>query len=178
MGSPKALMNIGDATMLEQACGPFLAVGAHLIVVTGFHAAEIEPAAVSLRASVIRNVAPGRGMASSIRTGVNRAGAADMVFVHPVDCPGVRAATLRMLLCTLKAFPNAHAVVPMYLGRGGHPVALDRVASGMMIARRGITLRDLLRRLGPATIRIETCDPAVVGDIDTPADAAAWRAQA
>ncbi|MBN1426472.1 nucleotidyltransferase family protein [Candidatus Fermentibacteria bacterium] len=178
MGSPKALITKEDTTLLQQASAPFRALGVHLLVVTGYHAGEVEAGAAVLQASVIRNVAPGRGMASSVRTGIRRAAEADVVFVHPVDCPGVLPATLQMLLGALEGFPNAHAAVPMYLGRGGHPVALDRVACGMMMARRQLTLRDLLGWLGPAVVRVETGDAAVVRDIDTPEDAAVWRIQA
>ncbi|MCU0610987.1 MAG: nucleotidyltransferase family protein [Candidatus Eisenbacteria bacterium] len=178
MGSPKALMIRHDLTLLEETIAPFAAVGARLMVVTGFHAKRVEPASRVLGATVIRNVAPHRGMASSVRTGLRNAGEDDLVFVHPVDCPGVRPETLRMLVGALQAFDGAHAATPLFRGRGGHPVILDRTARAVMLGtKHHFTLRDLLARLGPAVIRVETGDPAVLRDIDTREDAAAWLAE-
>jgi len=178
MGQPKALLIRGELTMLERSAAPFTALGARLRVVTGFHAELVEPLSRTLGAAVIRNVAPQRGMASSVRTGLRITDEDDLVFVHPVDCPGVRLETLRMLVGTMEAFPQAHAAAPLYRGRGGHPVILDRTARTLMLGtKRRLTLRELLARLGPAAIRVETDDPAVLADIDTDADAAAWLAE-
>lgn len=179
MGAPKALMAVGASTLLGMTVEPFAALGTTVCVVTGFHATAIEPHAQAMRAAVVRNPAPWRGMASSVRTGIRRVGAlSDAVFVHPVDCPGVKDTTLRMLLSALSAFPSAHAAKPTYRGRGGHPVLLDRTACSLMLSsKRHMTLHDLLTALGPAVLRVETDDPSVVLDLDTPDDASAWRPQ-
>ncbi len=169
----KATVRVGGQTLLDHAARPFVSIGARVVVVTGFFAEEVEPVCVAMGAVVARNVAPHRGMASSIRTGLRRVDE-DVVFVHPVDCPGVKPVTLQFLLSVLAGFPDVHAAVPLYRGKGGHPVLLDRVARHLMVHRRDLTLRDLLAALGPGVVRVETDDPSVLLDIDTEADARAW----
>lgn len=176
MAAPKPLVARGGVSLLDEAAAPFIAVGARVVVVTGFHADLVEPYACALPAVSVRNTAPARGMASSVRTGLRRTFGADVVFVQPVDCPGVRPHTVAMLVAALNAVPGAHAAIPLFQGRRGHPVALDRFARAMVLrARRHASLRDALARLGPSVVAVETDDPAVLTDLDTPEDVARWR---
>jgi len=164
--------------MLKRTCQPYLALGTAPLVVTGYAALEVEAHARAIGVPFVRNPAPSRGMDSSVRVGLRHiADNVDLVFVQPVDCPGVKPNTLRELASTLLAFPDAVGAKPIFQGRAGHPLVLCKNAWSVMLStRRRWNLRQLLRHFGPRVVRVETNDDAVILDIDTPADAKLWKA--
>lgn len=175
MKAPKPLLRGREATLLEEAASPFLPLGP-VVVVTGFHAHEVEHVARSMPVRVVRNPAAGRGMMSSVCTGLRAVGRTELVFIHPVDCPGVSPFTLRAMVATWAAFPWAHAVIPLASGVPGHPLLLDSRATSLALAARGpSSLHELLSRLGYAIVRVETGDPAVTRDLDTEDQLARYR---
>ncbi len=177
MGRTKALLDGAGGTMLKRACQPYLALGTSPLVVTGYAASLVETHARTIGVPFIRNPAPSRGMDSSVRVGLRRIHRnVDLVFVQPVDCPGVEPHTLQELASTLLAFPDAVGAKPIFRGRGGHPLVLSRTAWSVMLStRRKWNLRQLLHHFGPRILRVETNDAAVILDIDTPADAELWK---
>jgi len=117
------------------------------------------------------NPAPARGMASSVALGFAAiaGGPAAAAWLWPVDHPAVTAGTLRRLIAALAA-GGAEVARPCHLGRGGHPPLIARAvwpalaacgdhpdgARGVLRAARGVA--------------VEVDDPAVIRDVDTPAD--------
>jgi molybdenum cofactor cytidylyltransferase len=162
--------------MLQAACEPFLKIGVTPMVVTGFSAGEVEQLARELGVPFVRNQTPSDGMQSSIRVGLTAVESeVRLVFVHPVDCPGVASGTLEMLVSVLETCGEALAAKPVWRSRGGHPVLLRRDACTMFIDSGGrLNLRQFLASLGTRVLIVETEDRAVVRDIDTTEDIRVW----
>jgi molybdenum cofactor cytidylyltransferase len=167
-GVQKLLMPFGDSTVIGSVVGALAAAGvAPIIVVVGRDAEQIA-AAVGDRAQVVRNPDPGRGMLSSIQTGVTALPAEVSRFLIALgDQPRLRPADVVALLAAQQENRRGLAI-PVHEGRRGHPI----VASG--IYRRAIleldahqTLRDLVRARHHDCVEVVCDSDAVVRDIDT-----------
>lgn len=164
-GVAKACLATGDTTFLGRIAATARAGGVdELVVVVGPpFGAQVAALARALGARVVDNPAPERGMASSISLGFAALTAPiDAGFLWPVDHPWVSAATVRALIAVGEG-------VPTYRERGGHPPLVGRAhfaaLAGALDHADGA--RGVLRgRLA----RIAVDDPAVVRDVDLPAD--------
>ena len=136
MGRVKALLPLplgatGDCcSALEGLARLFRQLGiAHISVVTGWHAASIEPAAQALGLAVVRNPRPEDGMFSSVCAGLSALVGGDPalaetpVLLQPVDVPLVRPMTVQSLLEAHAADPEK-VLVPTLAGQEGHPPLL------------------------------------------------------
>ncbi len=144
---------------------------APVLVVTGFRHALIAGMLAGRPGVVtVRNPNPEHGMFSSVRTGV--AALPDALtgfFVLPADCPFVAPRTHAALLAAFARHGSARPVIPVHAGRGGHPVLLPASARQTILAAPpGATLRAVLGDLAPERLPVD--DPAVLTDLDTPAD--------
>lgn len=114
------------------------------------------------------------GPAGSLSFAVPRLGAVaadvDVVVVTPVDTPPAKADTVARLLAALAERPEILAARPSCRGRAGHPVALRRAALARYTEPAPPPLRDHLHALGPAVVDVDTTDPTVLIDLNTPAD--------
>ena len=170
MGRPKALLPLEGRTFLEVLLERFLLVGAApVLVVLGSAASEIRSGARLGPARVIVNPDPARGQLSSIHCGLDALlpGEVDALFIAPVDTPRVRVETLARMR---ESLPGRPLVVPACRGRRGHP-ALFSVS--LFPALRAAPLDQGARAIVHATrdrLEMETDDPAVLEDFDTPAD--------
>jgi len=87
------------------------------------------------------------------------------------DMPFIRTATIRAVA---KALESANLVAPVYRGRRGHPVGFGRIHAPALFKLAGDEgARAVLAASQP--LLIETDDPGVVRDIDSPED---WKAAA
>lgn len=190
MGRVKALLPLplageagregGAASPLALLAATFRQAGvADVTVVTGRHAASVEPAARTLGLAVARNPAPEQGMFSSVQTGLRAllaAGGAGPVLVIPVDVPLVRPLTLRALLTAAAQSPEA-VHLPTFAGKEGHPPCIPAAALPALAAYAGPDgLRGALAAL-PCR-RVPVPDAAMLEDMDTPQDYARLRALA
>ena len=126
----------------------------------------------STRLRIVHCAEHAEGMSATLRTGVERlprdaAGA----FVFLGDMPLIPPAILPRLAAAVAA--GAPAAAPCFDGERGHPVLFSgpllpqlRTVSGDQGAR------DVLRSLGGDLALVETDDPGVLVDIDTPGDLA------
>lgn len=169
MGEPKPLVewrgrpfvrHVVDA-LRDGGCDPVL-------VVEGAHAL---PEAAIAPARRVVHAGWADGPFSSLQAGL-RATGPGAVLVATVDRPHLRAATIRALL-------DAHADdrdavwQPEHGGTRGHPVLLPRaVRDEVLAATPGTTLRDVLERTAAPRRNVVVDDPAVLDNIDTPADLA------
>jgi len=170
MGRPKALVQMDGVPLLELVCTPYRRAGIRVLVITGFHAREVESLITRLGLKFIRNPAPWRGMISSVRTGLHALPRdVEQVFIHPVDCPGVTSHTLQSLSASLQAFPMAGGAKPTYNQRGGHPLLLTRTSWTRVLSKRCTDLRSMIAGSLEYMLRIEGDDAAVLNDFDTPA---------
>lgn len=146
-GSPKALARIGAETLAERAwrmlgwCDERIAVG---------KAADRLPLPFPLLDDGSELRAPIVGLAAGLRAARN-----DVCVALPVDCAAITADALQALAGEL-AVPQTGPLPGAYT-RAHLPEAEARIARGELS----------LRGLNP---RVLVLDPAVLADVDTPAD--------
>ncbi|RMG96655.1 MAG: nucleotidyltransferase family protein [Deltaproteobacteria bacterium] len=112
------------------------------------------------------------GPFSTLRAGLAALADDAAALVLTVDRPHLRPSTLAALLDVHRRTPDA-VVQPAYGGRHGHPVLLPSWACrALREACEARTLREFLRapNVAPARRFVEVDDPAVVENLDTPAD--------
>jgi molybdenum cofactor cytidylyltransferase len=172
MGRPKALLPAGDRTFIRRILESLRDGGvpeAVVVVRPGQDevTAEVEASGFG---RAVANPRADEGQLSSLITGldaIERPGV-DAVLVTLVDVPLIGVASVRLLLARAGVSP-APVLRAVHGGRHGHPVIFKRL------------LFDALRRADPAAgakavVRavpvddVETGDPGVVEDVDTPED--------
>ena len=103
---------------------------------------------------------------SSIKAGLMAAleEGADMVLLHPVDMPAVRASTLKSLL---KAMGESdEGLRPEFEGAPGFPVVLSREVAERFIESNAMQLDAALQAVKLRKVAVK--DPGVVVNINTP----------
>ncbi len=183
MGRPKGLCRrAGQArTFLQEVADLYATAGLPVAVVTtpqlvAPYAALFPPKAAPRW--IAREA--GGGTALSVAAALTElAAAATHLWLHPVDLPRVRPATLAALRAASLAEPDA-VIVPACEGVPGHPVVLPCAPfSDLRGAAPAGGMRALLlaraRGEGGHALRLLTlavADPGVIADLDTPTDAA------
>jgi CTP:molybdopterin cytidylyltransferase MocA len=173
MGSPKALLQIGEETFLERLIDVFSDACDKTVVVVGRHAEKIVSGTRNARkAEFIVNEAPERGQAWSLRCGLTAIGAgAKRAFFHPVDVPLVRAETI-LRMAELET--GAWLARPRCDGKRGHPVmAIGEAIAFFREMQEGSTARDVVHSLSDRTVYFDVDDAGILRDVDTPEDYAA-----
>jgi CTP:molybdopterin cytidylyltransferase MocA len=172
MGRPKALLPAGDRTFIRRILDSLREGGIPeaVVVVRPGQDEVIAEVEASGFGRAVRNPRADEGQLSSLITGldaIDRPGV-DAVLVTLVDVPLIGAASVQLLLARA-AVSGAPVLRAVHQGRHGHPVIFKRL------------LFDALRRADPAAgakavVRavpvedVETGDPGVVEDVDTPED--------
>ncbi len=167
MGSPKALLPFEGTTFLDRLIQTCNQSGEEVVVVLGYHEAEIR-AGVRCTARFVRNPDPARGQLSSMQCGLAVIPGAAMFI--PVDLPAVNPLTVHALL--LEFSKGQYPVVaPRFDGRHGHPVCIARcVVEELLALPTTAQARDVIRKYRPQTLFVDVEDAAVLHDIDTPVE--------
>lgn len=203
MGEPKALLQVGERTLLEHHLALFSGA-ATVVVVTGPHHALIAAQVAALDAAKVllaHNPCVDDGPFSSLRLGLRaleplrpagsevsalaeRGGrsapgapgrARRPVLVLPVDMAPLTGLDVAGLVAAAVA-PGVFAALASHEGRDGHPVVLSPAAvAEVQQGPADRTLRDVLAAAGAAVVRVPTRVAAVLDDLDTPADLARHR---
>lgn len=170
MGQPKALLSIGEETVLEWLVERIEKAGLSPVVVTRQELAFDCLSRLAGRPVVI-NPNPEAGRTGSLQVGLahvlDAIGAKKRfgVIIAPVDRPGFSDETLARLVAA------EGCVKPAMGGRGGHPIRLTEAEVGAIMAASGSTpLNELIQ---PA--HFEVADPHLHFNLDTPADAEALQ---
>jgi molybdenum cofactor cytidylyltransferase len=181
MGTSKALLPLGDKPLLVHVIEAIVSAGGiePIVVVTGHQADEIAKILRPLPVHPVRNPAYATGgMLSSIQSGVAAvAGKADAFFIVLGDQPMVRPETLRQMA---DAWRDSHprVLLPAHGGKHGHPILLAAAgAEEIRSLPADATLKSYTTKYSEHTLELAIDDPAILCDIDTPADyqAAAQR---
>ena len=179
MGSiPKALIKKGDKTFLELFC---LAVGQvrpiELIVITGYHADEIELYLNSIEGApknlqVVRNPEPDKGQASSVRIGLEALNSNyDVLIMALSDQPYIGIDELRLLLAQFQQrSANQEIVMPIVNGQRGNPVLFSRKVVDEILSTPNMVCRVFMDQYPQLIRNFETENTAFIQDVDTPAD--------
>lgn len=169
-GALKALLKLGDDTVVERAVKAHLAAGIQDVrVVLGCRADEVAAAVGHLGVGVVKNRHFERGMFSSVQAGVaslkpdTRA-----FFIMPVDVPLVDPSTIQVVLAVFEENPRG-VVHPVYRGRKGHPPLIpgNYIPEIMASAAPPDGLRGILKSHEAEARGVEVDDEAVLLDMDT-----------
>jgi CTP:molybdopterin cytidylyltransferase MocA len=174
-GVAKALLPHPAGSYLAAIAATARAVGLvdAVVVVGAPFGDEVAAYARQLGLRVRVNPAPERGMASSVALGFAAiaGGPAAAAWLWPVDHPAVRAATLRRLVAAFdEGEAGTEVARPRFRGIGGHPPLIARAVWPALAACAGRAdgARGVLRAARVAAVEVD--DPAVIQDVDTPAD--------
>lgn len=173
MGAFKPLMPFQGRPLIAHGIEAFVAAGVDpVVVVTGYRAGALEEALRAYPVRCVRNPTYARtDMLASICVGLRALTDYDAVCVLPCDLAPLRAETVVRLIDAFEK-TNAPVANPGYLGRPGHPPLLSREAAEAACRYRGDGgLRAALQPFAARAVVVETGDPGVLADLDTPADA-------
>lgn len=165
----KLLATLPDGRcVIEAAAANLRAACGHVIAVARRDSQLLE----TLRAAgceVVINERADEGMGTSIAAGVAASAEAGGWLIALGDMPAIQPATIRAILGERPA--EDVIVMPAFNGRRGHPVRFARchgAALGALEGDRGA--RSVVERYAQHLVILETTDPGVLADIDTPAD--------
>ncbi len=172
MGTPKALLDYRGETFLDRLVRVMGKATNSVIVVLGYHAAQIR-AGIRSQAHFVINPAPERGQLSSLKTGLAALppDAEGFAFI-PMDCPAVREDTVGLLCDSFRARePETLFVIPRFKDdRGhhrGHPVfATTRIAQELLALPPDGQARDVVHRHVSRTQYLDVDDAGILTDID------------
>lgn len=167
MGEFKPLLPLGGSTIIARTIQTLKEAGAApVLVVTGYNSAVLEEYLAGQDILLVKNEEFARtDMLASLKLGLSSLpGGWGRVFLGPADSPLASPKTLTRML----AVP-ARAVCPLCGGEKGRPLLLDREAAAQVLAWNGPGgLRGLLDSGALEEVRLETGDPGVLLDADTP----------
>ena len=194
MGAPKALLRYPPGPegepLVRRVARALIGGGASSVLVVGGPdetGQEIASAVADLEAvSTVINPEPGRGMLSSVQTGVRQAMALPRrgpcappttpaaFLVCPCDLPQLTAAHVAPLLEAWDGEETA-IVVPTFGGKRGHPTLFGgKWASEVLtLDPRKYGLNALLKRHAGRLREVPLPDDAILRDADTPSE---WQA--
>jgi molybdenum cofactor cytidylyltransferase len=145
---------------------------AEMVVVLGHEASAVAAALAGRRFHAVRSN-PDAPLFASIHAGLTAAHALNHfanVLLQPGDHPHVAAATLSAIAAAHAQSP-AQAIVPEYLGQGGHPVLIPPpVVRRLLDENCPLGLGQFWRENPQLCRRILVDDPDIQRDVDTPAD--------
>jgi len=175
LGTPKALVLLGDSLLVDRGIGLLRDGGCDgVTVVLGAAAAAVRAAGDLAGVRVVEHEDWADGMGSSLRAGLRALPeSVDGVVVALVDQPLIGAPAVRRLADALRG--GADAAVATYEGAPRNPVAFARtVWDEAIAAATGDTgARAFVRAAGDRVVRIRCEDVGSPVDIDTSDDLAA-----
>jgi len=177
MGRNKLLLPWGETTVLARTLANVEASVAHdLVVVTGHERERIVPLAAMAGVATVHNHDYAQGMLSSVQVAVRALPAAsEAILVVLGDQPMVAPASINRLL-TAYAGSAAGLVAPVYNGRRGNPVLIDRRYFDELLALPPDDApRALLGRHANDLLAVPVDDEAILYDLDRPEDYDRWR---
>jgi|SRR5713226_1768928 len=173
MGSPKALLSVGEKTFIEQIVSSLkkTKVG-QIVVVLGHNADRLKPKIEPLLVTLVLNPDYSKGQLSSLGAAIRSlqtdSAQVDGVLVHLVDHPFIDSALVDKMID--RFFESKRLIViPTYKGKRGHPVLLSSALFPELLAAPLDQGAKVVVRAHPdETLELETEDQGVVIDVDTP----------
>ena len=176
---PKALLKRGGLTLLKcllDAVRPFNPV--EFIAVIGFHGDAIEHALAQMDSPfsrsirLLRNTAPERGQASSVRLGIEALQSNfDVLLIALSDQPAITTAEVSQLLSAFsQRSAGTEILLPMVQGQRGNPVLFSKQALQSIVAVPDLSCRAYMDSHAEQVQVWHTDNAAFVCDVDTPQD--------
>jgi molybdenum cofactor cytidylyltransferase len=168
MGTPKALLPLGDETFLSRLIRIFSSCCQSVCVVLG-HDPD------SIRAGVPQNVPVeyvvnqeyALGQLSSLQCGLRRVGNdSEAVLFCPVDVPAFEASTPRLMIDRYRPGTDL-LVVPRYQGKHGHPILIaSALISEFLDLPNTSQAREVVHAQVARTRYVDVSDPGILKDVD------------
>jgi len=154
-----------EGTILDASIKNALQFCSRIILVTGFHAQELQTRySNNPRITLVHNADYQHGLLSSVICGA-RAVKSEYCFITHGDLPCIRAEVFR----TLWPLRYNGSILPYYQGIPGHPILVARRYLQQRLNHSdGSSVRQAL--LSGRHQRLELEYPEIIFDIDTPAD--------
>lgn len=172
MGCLKALLPLGDQSVLSRCVHTLLDGGAmDVTVVTGHRSEDVSAEAARCGARAVMNPDYKQGMFTSIRQGVQALPRdAEGFFLLPVDIPLVRSSTVRSLMLTfLKRQPAI--IYPRFNGERGHPPLINASLIPAILDDDGHDgMRGVLARFESDACDKDMPDSHILNDMDIPTE--------
>jgi molybdenum cofactor cytidylyltransferase len=181
MGFPKALLPYPrpdgtESTFLERLLEVLGRSRAEpIVVVLGHEAARIKSGiggASIGKARLVVNERYREGMLTSILAGIDAVeeSSAEGALILPVDHPDVRPEIVDLLIDRFERSPHP-VVLPVFQGRRGHPVLFSRqVFQEIRRAPESVGARQVVWDHQKDLLEVESRDPGIGLDVDTPGD--------
>lgn len=154
-------------TMAERVVLNFQRAGVKdIVIVTGYQAEQMEKKLQHYGVTFLRNESYGTAqMIDSAKIGMAYLqGQCDRILFCPVDVSFFKAETVKKVLEQKGAF-----VVPVYQGKGGHPVCIDDSLIPMILGYQGDRgIKGALYSLEIQPVRVDVEDEGALSAIDTP----------
>ncbi|PTL83269.1 NTP transferase domain-containing protein [Vitiosangium sp. GDMCC 1.1324] len=167
MGYPKALIeHEGGRSFLQSLVSTFGKAGCSVIGVIGKDAEAVREQHPAVH--LVENEQWQDSQLGSVKTGLEAAfeDGADLVLIHPVDMPALRASTLKSLIKALG--DSVEGIRPEFESAAGFPIILSRsTAERLRSMDSGETSLEGAVK-GLQLRRIPVKDPGVVVNINTP----------
>jgi molybdenum cofactor cytidylyltransferase len=173
MGSPKALLKIGDKSFAQQIVDTLIASRVlDIVLVLGADAEAIQTQLNWFEGKTVINEEWEKGQLSSVLMGLHVVEQQDLhgVLVWPVDRPLV---SWHVIVGMLHQFWTKHKqiVVPIYKGRRGHPVLFGKdLFHDLECAPMDKGARKVLQDHPSDVLEYQTEEEGVVMNIDSPED--------
>jgi CTP:molybdopterin cytidylyltransferase MocA len=182
MGRPKLILPVSGIPLIARVVAALLEGGADRVVVVGPPLAEpgagaLLEAAEGQGAEVVVAARPPLDMRSSVEIGLahlSKGPEPSAILITPGDLPGLgRMAVARVIEASTR-FPG-RIVLPRHDGKRCHPLLLPwALASEIPRLPTGVGVNALLAAHPNSMVAVEVDDPAILDDIDTPADYERW----
>jgi len=163
LGTPKALINMGNSTLVGWLASRIQDTGARIVIVTREEIADEIRSSVG-NTPVIVNENPESGRTGTIQIGI-RHFMDDVeedirVLVVPVDRPGFSDSTLHTISSsTVSSSPSNH-------GRGGHPlIVCEEDITRILSSAPDVPLNEIVK-----SVKVDVEDKHLHLNIDTPED--------
>lgn len=176
---PKCLLRLQGVPLINRHLIALSGGGIdEVVVVTGYHHADIEPAVETFPVTVVRNPNPEAGQQSSVRLGLETLGTKfDLILVVLADQPLLGSAELTELIAAFKRRPPGAAIVyPEVKGQRGNPVVFSgEVIADLLATNQKIGCRKFIDDNPLLVHKHLTDNDRFILDIDTPEDLAAFE---
>ena len=170
MGAFKPLLPFGRRSVVETCVSNLLEAGAsEVVVVVGHRGEEVRAAlANETRVRFAVNETEGSEMGLSVARGVEAVSSeASAALVALVDHPAVPPSVIKSLV-EARTRTGARLVLPVWQGRGGHPVLIDlSLREELLSVVRVRGLRALFDAHRDEVLRLPAGTPFVARDMDT-----------
>jgi molybdenum cofactor cytidylyltransferase len=174
MGAFKPLLPFGAQTVIETCVNNLIAAGVgEVIVVVGHRAEEVRARLSHLPVRFAFNRESGSEMGVSIARGVEElspgddAAGASAILIALADHPAVAAGEIEEVIAAHRR-TGARLVVPVWEGRGGHPVLVGRSLRAALLNLDDMGgLRALFEGHAGEVLRLPVASPFVARDMDT-----------